>query len=123
MSLSLDPDGDKFTLTRTDDSGSVGTFTLSGSDVLQLAQSAQRLTDQIVARHNRPEAGVSFSVATPIARVRLNVDLHASEILLGMIDGQGAETTFCLGLDVAKPLAERLPVRIAEIEQPEQTRQ
>jgi len=90
---------------------------------MTLAQSAQRLTQHIVEQRSRPEAGFSFSVATPVARIRLNTDLHKSEILLGMIDGHGAEVTFALSPEVASPLAERLPIRLAEIANTKKTQQ
>jgi len=121
--LSLDPHGKDFVLKRTSESGETVEIILSAMDVLTLAQSAQRLKDHILAQQSR--SGVSMGVHMPVAQVSLNTDIHVHEILLGLIDGNGAEQRFALPLEVAKPLAERLPVRIAEIEAviPTRTRQ
>ena len=103
--------------------GTQAEITLSEANVIVLAQSAQRLKDQILARHTPKGAGVSPLISVPVARIRLNTDLHLSEILLGMIDGAGAEMTFALPPEVARALAERLPVRLAEIEKAKPTKQ
>src|SRR5689334_6164267 len=115
MPISLEPHGDSLALTGDTEDGKKATIVLSEADVMTLAQSAPRLTQLIAERYNRPEAGFSASAATQVARIRLNTDLHKSEILLGLIDGRGAETTFALSPEVAQPLAERLAVRLAEI--------
>ncbi len=113
--LDLNPDGKDFLLRKTDADGAIFTMKLSQADVLKLARSAQRLEAHILEGQSRPEAGITVSNVTPVARVRLGVDLHKAEILLGMIDGNGAEASFCLAPEVAQPLADRLPVRLAEI--------
>jgi hypothetical protein len=119
--LTLDPDGEEFLLRKTFSDQTSQTMRLSEADVLKLAQSAQRLEAHILSKKSRPEAGVQMSNVTPVAQIRLNNDLHSAEILLGLIDGQGAEITFSLAPEVAQSLADRLPVRLSQIAQAKKT--
>src|SRR5205809_4069522 len=99
--IDLDEHGSDFILSRTDSSGQKSSMLLSESDVLTLAQSAQQLKDRIHARHNPKEGGVTRGTVTPVAQVRLNTDIHQMEVMMGMIDGRGAEMEFSLPLVVA----------------------
>jgi hypothetical protein len=111
MSLSLNAQDDKFVLGHSETADSI---TLTEDDILLLAQSLPALRDRILSQRSRPEAGVI--VTTPVALVELANDPHQTEIWLTMIDGRGARIAFSLSLEVARALAERLPVRIARIE-------
>jgi hypothetical protein len=112
--LSLDPKGDNYLLTHIDETGKKSEMILSDYDILKLAQSSRSLQGSILAKLNR--TGVSAGVYMPVARVSLGTDIHVHEILLSMVDSNGAEQRFCLSLEVAKPLAERLPARVAQLE-------
>jgi hypothetical protein len=112
--LALEERGSAFVLVRTEADGSTTEMVLSETNIITLAQSAQRIRDAILARQSSSEA--TAVALTPVVQVALNTDLHRSEIHLMMIAPSGAQIGFLLPLEVAKPLAERLPVRIAEIE-------
>jgi hypothetical protein len=116
MTISLEPHGNSFLLSGDAPNGSKSEIVLSETDIMMLAQSAQRWTQHILEQRSKPEAGLSALASTPVAQIRLNTDVHGSEILLSLIDGNGAEVTFALAPEVARPLAERLPIRLAEIE-------
>jgi hypothetical protein len=95
----------------------------ASGDVLKIAQSALSLKDTIHAKLRR--GGVEVAAHMPVARVFLATDVHQHEILLGLFDSKGQEQRFSLPLEIAKPLAERLPAKVAEIEAaiPTRTRQ
>lgn len=112
--LSLDPHGNDFLLTRIDEGGQKLEMVLSDDDVLKLAQSSRNLQAAILAKLS--PTGLSGAVHMPVARVSLTTDVHVHEILLGMFDSDGSEQRFSLPLEVAKPLAELLPVKVVEIE-------
>jgi hypothetical protein len=122
-SIALEQTPEGFVLRRTDTAGKTDELTLSAEDVLRLAQSAQRLRDHILAQRNPRGDSVSATVVTPVARIRLGPDALGESILLAMIDGSGAEMTFSLVPEVARPLAERLPVHLARIEAVKPTKQ
>ena len=115
-SISLEPKGQDFVLTRTDADGNQESIMLAENDVLTLAQSAQRLKDHILERRTPKGSGVATGILTAVSRVALNVDIHQTEVLLTLFDRHGAQAAFSLPLAVAKPLSERLPVRVLEIE-------
>jgi hypothetical protein len=112
--ISLEPRGDDYAIVRVSSDGKTEELLLSADNVLTLAQSAQLLQGHILSKRSRIGAPAVFQ--TSVAQVRLNTDAHVTEIHLTMIAQNGAEATFSLPLNVAKPLAERLPARIAEIE-------
>jgi hypothetical protein len=109
--LKLEPAGDDYLLSTANGMS----ITLSDADILTLAQSAPLLRDHVLSKHSR--GGVNARSSTPVAQAVLNTDLHRTEILLEMIDQYGTRVGFVLPLDVARPLSERLPHRVAEIEQ------
>jgi hypothetical protein len=114
--LSLDPKGDDFILRRTSTNGKTVSVTLSNDDIITLAQSIPSLRDRILAGHNLTRGAISAVVMTEVTQVVLNTDLHRSEIHLTMIDRHGAQVGFALPLKIARPLVDRLPVRVAQIE-------
>jgi imidazole glycerol phosphate synthase subunit HisF len=118
--ISLDEVGINFILRSIDAAGNVNSLALSEDDILTLAQSAQKLRDHILARRSR--SGAIAHAMTPVAQIELGVDLHATEILLTMIDRNGARLGFSLPHEVARPLADRLPIRVGEIEAAAKTR-
>ena len=115
--LKLDPEGDGYVLTASDGS----TVNLSDDDILTLAQSAQRLSDHVAAKHSRGEEARAVPMSLT-AQVELNNDLHQTEVHLRLIAASGASVWFALPLDVAKLLAEKLPLRVAELEQAKASR-
>jgi hypothetical protein len=119
--LDLQERGDDFALIRTDSEGHRSEMLLAELDVISLAQSAQLMMDRIVARRSRP--GADARPMTPIVQIVLNTDLHKTAIHLLMIASNGMKVGFELPPEVARPLAERLPVRLAEIEQSRPTKQ
>lgn len=112
--ISLDSAGNDFVFRRTYANGRREEMILSRQNVLMLAQSAQRLKIRLLVKQSRP--GVDAVVLTPVARIGLNTDVHKTMIHLTMIDQQGEEMGFLLPMEVARPLAEGLPVRLAEID-------
>ena len=118
--ISLEPRGEIYAIVRVSPGGKTDELLLSPNNVLTLAQSAQLLWGRILSK--RPRIGAPRVFQTPVVQVRLDTDAHVTEIHLTMISQNGAEATFSLPLNVAKPLAERLPARIAEIENQERKR-
>jgi hypothetical protein len=116
-------EGEEFLLSRLNEDGSTSEMLLGEADVRTLAQAAQRVMAELLARRSPKGGTASLVLVTPVAQVRLNTDLHQSEIHLGLIDGKGAEAVFVLAPDVARLLAERLPMRLEQIEQARPTRQ
>jgi imidazole glycerol phosphate synthase subunit HisF len=112
-SFTIEPRGNDFVVVRIDASGKRSRMALSEDNILTLAQSALRLRDHILAKRSR--SGVVAEAMTPVSQIEMQVDLHGSEIFLTMIDRHGARVGFSLPPAVAQPLAERLPVRLAEI--------
>src|SRR3954447_4004925 len=107
-------------LVKVEEDGTRHEMLLSASDVARLARLAHKIQAQILARQRR--TGVDLQVHGIVSQVRLNTDLHQTEILLGMLDQHGAEARYALPLEAAKELATRLPARIAEIETTASTR-
>jgi hypothetical protein len=112
MALTLAPHADGFLLTQSDTGVSIA---ISNDDILSLAQSLPALRDRVLARHSPIGDSVSAVAMTPVTQIALNTDVHKTEIHLTMYDRHGARLGFALGSEVARPLAERLPVRLAEI--------
>jgi hypothetical protein len=119
--LALEARGKDFALVRIDDGGNRSEMLLSEDNVIMLAQSARLIVDQLLAQRSRP--GADPVLLMPVVQVGLNTDLHKSAIHLTMIDHRGNEIGFLLPPEVARPLAERLPVRLAEIEKAKPTKQ
>jgi hypothetical protein len=109
-SLSLEPVGREFKLTRIDGHGKRSEMSLSSDNIMTLAQSAQRLRDRILSSNTR--SGVTAVAPTIVAQVELNDALLHSEILLTMIDRHGARACFALPVEIAELLVEKLPPRI-----------
>lgn len=119
--ISLEQRDDDYALIRVAADGARSEMVLSAANVITLAQSAQRLRDRLLPKLSRP--GADAISVTPVVQVGLNTDLHKTAIHLTMIDQNGAQMTFSLPPQVARPLADRLPVRIAEIEAEKPTKQ
>lgn len=112
--ISLEQRGDDYALIRVAADGIKSEMVLSAANIITLAQSAQRLRDQLLPKLSRP--GADAISVTPVVQIGLNTDLHKTAIHLTMIDPNGAQMIFLVPPHVAKLLADRLPVRIAEIE-------
>src|SRR5258708_34156406 len=106
-SLQLEPNGDRFTLRRTDVAGNVTTIDLSEDNILTLARSAQSLTDHILAKRSRSE--VAAVNVTEVARIGLNHDSHSTELPLSLFHPHAHEMTFVSAPAFAHQLADRLP--------------
>jgi hypothetical protein len=112
--LELEPQGDEYLLRQTDKDGVVTEIFLSERSVLQLAQSSLQMQVSILGRKSRP--GVDAVVVTHVAQVGLNTDLALSAVHLTLYQNNGAGLVFSLPLEVAKPLSERLPAHVANLE-------
>lgn len=113
--LSLEETKSGFVLSGATANGRTKTSVLlNEDDIITLAQSLPPLRDRILARQSRP--GAEAIAMTPVAQIALNVDFHKSEVHLLMIDRHGARTGFALPPEIARELAERLPVRLDEID-------
>jgi hypothetical protein len=120
--LTLEEDGVNFVLRSANEAGSTNSLTLSADDILTLAQSIPSLRDRVLARRSPAGGSVSAVVMTDVAQIALNTDLHRSEVHLTMIDRHGAQAGYALPPKVARLLADRLPLRVAEIEAAAKTR-
>jgi hypothetical protein len=110
----LEPHPNGFLLRQTDSAGHTSEIILTEKSVPSLAQSSLRLRANILAKYSR---GETDAVATSfVSRVGLGTDVHKSQVFLTLYDTQDVPTVFAVPLEVAKPLSERLPVKVAEIE-------
>jgi len=78
-----------------------------------LAQSLAALRDRVLARRSR--TGAKVVVPMPGEQITLTVDAHMPEIHLTMTSPRGERLRLALPYEVARMLADRLPVRVAEI--------
>lgn len=114
--LTIVSSGALYHLRSETDDGTQQEMVLSSDDVLALSQSALQLTDHIL-RSMAPQGKSAVPRLTADVRATiLNTDLHKSQIVLTMELSDGLQVSFALPFSVAKPLAERLPARVAEIE-------
>ena len=105
--LDLEPQGDDFLLKRVDGAGQETSIILSPDDVLTLAQSVQKMRQAVHAKRTPQVAAHPGVLATPVAQVGLDSDVHQTEVLMQMIGRNGSRLWFALPLEVAKPVSER----------------
>jgi hypothetical protein len=104
--LCIEERGDNFALVRIDADGNKTELVLPEAGLIFLARAIpQTLQKVITARNVR---GGSPIIAVPVEHVRVSADMHATDLLLTMIDKFGNETGFAVPLDIARPVAERL---------------
>lgn len=111
--------GKMVAIVRVDKEGKKTELVIPTVAVLSLPKIVQEMVHKILAqRGQRPttQPGTIHKVFFPVERVGLNVEPQTDEILLEMHDTLGNQSGYSLPIEVAKPLAERLPVRIAEAE-------
>ncbi len=113
--LSLDEEGDDYVLTRTQPDGTTTNIILSPRDVMTLAQSAPLFRERVLSRLYPPGGGASPVFATVAEQVRVAPDALGEAILLTLIAPNGAGVTFEIPAPLAQELAERIPVRLAEM--------
>jgi hypothetical protein len=113
-SISFDERGTGYVLIKTDESGRTSEMELSMDLTLSLCQSAQRMRRIVTER--LLSATANPVIVTPVSQIELNVDAHAAEIQISMIDDGGAKQWFALPIDVAKLLVAALPGWIAKVE-------
>ncbi len=116
--ISLDEDGDNFVLTRTQPDGTTTSITLSPQNVMTLAQSAPLFRERVLSRIYPLGGGVSPVFATVTAQARVAPDALGEAILLTLIAPNGAGVTFEIAPSLARELAERIPVHLAEMDGP-----
>lgn len=114
--LTFEPRGSECVLIRIDQYGAKTEIILSEANVGMLSRLAQQHFRKILATKSPKIPGVTLTMSLPITNVRLNTDLHQSEILLTIFDRFGGEADYSLALNLARPLAEGLVARVAEIE-------
>lgn len=116
MSIDVTPSEGNYTLTKTNEDGTTQEMHLSPDEALTLAHSALRLSDHILQHMASIGGSVSPRLTGRVVSTTLNTDIHKTGIVLVMELDDGLEIGFELPFDVAKPLAERLPVRFSELE-------
>jgi hypothetical protein len=121
LTLSFEPRADKWALIHTTADGTKVEMILSDAEVLTIVQSSPLWRDRILSKLSR--TGVEARSTTIVAQVELNTDIFREAIHLRMIGENGASMGFELPLEVARPLADRLPIRVAEIEAEKPTKQ
>jgi hypothetical protein len=110
MSITLVAVKDEFIFTHIGEYGAKTILTLSETDVLSLAQSAENFQDHIVSRHTPKGGGRPPVVTLPVDRVGLNHTLLESHLLISMFQASGREHIFSL----PRHVAEALPAAISE---------
>lgn len=115
----FDGRGKDVALVRVDKNGNRSELVMPTAAVLSMPKLVRETIRIILAQASqRPAAqpGTLPKAFFPVTRVGLNVEPTTHEILLEMHDTYGNESGFALPIEVAKPLAERLPVRLKEAE-------
>lgn len=95
-----------YTLTITNDDDSTQQVTLTEADVLALAQSAEVVRSSIAARHTRP--GADAVVLTPVDRLKVEVDIHGTELHMTLQAQNGARFAYLLTEEGALVLLDQL---------------
>jgi hypothetical protein len=114
--LSIEPRGSNHVLVRTDQHGAKTEIILSETNIGFLARLAPQHLRKILAAKSARIPGVTMTLSIPIKNIRLNTDLHQSEILLAIFDRFGGEVDYSLDPALARQLAERLIARADEVE-------
>ena len=123
MALTLDETEDGYVLRRIGADGTISEIKLSDEDVLTLGQSAPGFRQSILAKHNRESAGQSAVYATKVVQIGLAPDTLSEDVLLTLIAPNGGQTTFAIPPQIARHMAERLPVHVSMIENEKMTKQ
>jgi hypothetical protein len=107
-------DAGGYVLSGTDAAGAPVEITLTTDDLLDLVQRFRLIEDRLLQSLRRTEGSAVPLTRTRVQQVVLNTDLLTGEIVLRMVGESGIEVAFLLPDEVAEPLAERLPVRLAQ---------
>jgi hypothetical protein len=121
--LDLTEDGDGFILTVVDATGAATKTKLTAEQLLILSQSAPAFRERILSKHKLSVPGMDVVLATPVVQIGLNEDSLGQDILLTLIAPTGGRLTYALPVHIAEHLAERLPVRVADLKNKNQTKQ
>lgn len=81
---------------------------------MRLAQSSLKIASHIRSKYSRE--GAEAAIVTIVSRVGLGLNAHTTEVQISLYDQNDSPIDYSLPLEVAKPLADRLPAYIAEIE-------
>jgi hypothetical protein len=114
--LSIEPRGSDHILVRVDSHGVKTEIILSEANIGWLSRLAPQHLRKILAAKSAKIPGVTMTLSLPIKNIRLNTDLHQSEILLAIFDRFGGEVDYSMEPALARQLAERLIVRADEVE-------
>ena len=121
--LDLKEDGDDFLLCVTDLAGTTTETKLTADQVPILSQSAPVFRERILARYKPSAGGTDVVLATPVVQIGLNEDSLGEEILLTLVAPNSARLTYALPMHIAEHLAERLPIRVADLRKKNPTKQ
>ena len=114
--LSIEPRGSNHVLVRTDAHGVRTELVLSEANIGWLARLAPQHLRKILAAKSEKIPGVTMTLSIPVRNIRLNTDLHQTEILLAVFDRFDGEADYSLEPALARQLAEKLIVKCDEIE-------
>jgi hypothetical protein len=114
--LTFEPRDSAHALIRTDQYGAKTEILLSEANIGMLSRLAPQHFRKILATKTAKMPGVTVTLSLPITNIRLNTDLHQSEVLLTIFDRYGGETDYSIDPVRARQLADRLVARAAEVE-------
>jgi hypothetical protein len=121
--ISLDPSEDGFILRKTETDGTKSIMSLTGKDILTLAQSAIHLQQVVLSQHDPKGGDFAATAATEVAQIALNQEALGESILLTLIAPGGSRATFAIPRHIAKHLSDRLPVHLAQMDAAKPSRQ
>lgn len=91
--------------------GRSGRLHLTDGDLIQLAGLLPAYLRQLAADRVRPGTGLSVRLRGVVTDVRVNQDLHGSQVLLSIDDDLGGSTDYALSVELADVLGQRLVLR------------
>jgi hypothetical protein len=114
--LTFEPRDPVHALIRIDQYGAKTEILLSEANIAMLNRLTPQYFRKILAAKTAKMPGVTVTLSLPITDVRLNTDIHQSEILLTISDRYSGEADYSIDPVRARHLAERLVARAAEVE-------
>lgn len=112
--LSLDPNGDDFTLSRTGDDGVTTRIVLTAADILTLTRSALALREKSLAARQPASGEVEAVLASPVSEATLAREWLGDHVLLTLASPDGDRTSFALPTALAGDLCARLAALLEE---------
>lgn len=104
-----------FILQKTDKNGQIREFQLSEDDVITLCMSVENIAKAILERRFRHKEGVTPIFGTIVSGIKLETDVHKSELHMEVTSQSGAQSIFVIPFQVAQGLSDTIPARIDEI--------